>query len=152
MVFSFEITKTCRFAFSALVLVLSIGFSSFPGAGDVWFSLNGTTYQNNSCVTLEDIGEDDDALFCVTNLTACCRPPHTIENMSHGNWFFPNGTRVPGSDSHGDFYRTRGQMWVRLNRRRGGVAGIYHCKIPNSMNVTHTQTIYIAVYTTSSGE
>ena len=133
-----------------MVLVFSVGFSSFPGAGDVWFSLNGTTYQNNSNVTLEDIGENDTALLCMTNLTACCRPPYTSKNMSAGNWFFPNGTRVPSSDPQRDFYRTRGQSVVHLNRRRGGEDGIYRCKIPNSMNVT--QTIYIGVYTTSSGE
>ena len=39
--------------------------SSFPGAGDVWFSLRNTTYQNKSIVLLEDIGEgDDDAVLC----------------------------------------------------------------------------------------
>ena len=34
-----------------------------PIAGDVWFSLNGTIYQNNSIVTLEDICEGDAALI-----------------------------------------------------------------------------------------
>ena len=48
-----------------------IGISSLPGEGDVWFSLRNTTYQN-SIVILEDIGEGDNALFCMTNLTACC--------------------------------------------------------------------------------
>ena len=82
--------------------------------------------------------------------------------MGHylGNWFFPNGTRVPSrtfnvnvnSREQWDFYRTRGQMVVRLNRRRGGEEGIYRCEISDSVNVTHT--IYIGVYTanTSTGE
>ena len=111
---------------------------------DVRLSLNGATYHNNSLVTVEDIGEEDNALLCITNLTACCRPPYTGKN---GNWFFPNGTSVP---SDGDFYRDRGQMLIRLYRRRGGVEGIYHCEIPDSMNVV--QTIYIGVYTASSGK
>ena len=118
--------------------------ANFTGAGDVWFSLRGTTYQNNSCVALEDIGEGDDALLCVTNLTACC---------GHGlnaNWFFPNGTRVPNSAKQWNFYRSRGQMVVGLYRIRGGENGIYRCEIPDSMNVP--QTIYIGVYTTSTGE
>ena len=77
--------------------------------GDVWFSLNGVTYQNNSVVTLEDIGERDDALLCMTNLTACCRPSHTGENVFVlGNWFFPNGTRVPSNSMQWNFYRDRG--------------------------------------------
>ena len=123
-----------------------------PGASDdVWFSLSGTTYQNNSCVTLEDIGEDDTALFCVTNLTTCCRPPYTVENETGlGNWYFPNGTVVPSRGMQWDFHRTRGQMVVSMHRRRGGVAGIYRCEIPDSTNVT--QTIYIGVYTAGTGE
>ena len=101
-------------------------------------------------MTLEDIGEEDGALLCMTNFTACCRPPYTATKSSLGNWFFPNGTVVPSSGTHGDFYRNRGQMVVRLNRRSGGEDGIYRCVIPDSLNVT--QTIYIGVYTGASGE
>ena len=127
--------------------VHSIEYSNFTCAGDVWFSLNGTTYQNNSCVALEDIGEgDNNSLLCVTNQTACCKPPYTDQNGSaKGNWYFPNGTKVPSSSEPSDFYRTRSQMVVRLNRRRGGEDGIYHCEIPDSMDVN--QNIYIGVYT-----
>ena len=130
--------------------IYNIHITSLTGKGDVWFSLNGTTYQNNSCVALEDIGEDVDALLCITNFTACCRAPHTGKNV--GNWYFPNGTRVPGSGMQWEFRRTRDHMVVFMHRRRGGVAGIYRCEIPDSMNVT--QTIYIGVYTanTSTGE
>ena len=126
--------------------IYNIHITSLTGKGDVWFSLNGTTYQNNSLVTLEDIGENDSALLCVTNFTACCRAPYI------GNWYFPNGTRVPSSGRQWEFHRTRGQMVVFMHRRRGGVAGIYHCEIPVLTNVT--QTIYIGVYTTntSTGE
>ena len=101
---------------------------------------------------LEDIGEgDDDALLCKTNLTACCRPPYTGDmGAAIGNWFFPNGTRVPTLGVGWDISRTRGQMVVHLHRTRGGVEGIYHCEIPDSMNVT--QTIYIRVYSASTGE
>ena len=134
-----------------------ISIFSFLHAGDVWFSLNGTTYYNNSIVTLEDIGNNiDTALLCMTNLTACCRPSQA-NGFSLGNWYFPNGTRVPNdfiiNRTIGliwDFYRDRGLMVVRMKRRGGGVEGIYHCEIPDSMNVT--QTIYIGVYNTSSGE
>ena len=121
-----------------------------PGGGDVWFSLRNTTYQNNSIVMLEDIGDDDnDTLLCLTNQTACCQAPH-IGEMGRvlGNWFFPNGTRAPSGKW--DIYRTRGQMVVRMHHRRGGENGIYRCKIPDAMNVT--QTIYIGVYSASTGK
>ena len=117
------------------------------GAVSFWF--RGTTYQNNSIVTLEDIGEWDDALLCVTDLTACCRPPYTMSAL--GNWFFPNGTRVPASGNNWDIYRTRGASEILLHRRRsGGVTGIYSCDLPDAMNVH--QTIYIGVYSANTGE
>ena len=100
---------------------------------------------------LENIGEGDDALLCITFQTACCQPPYTGEmGPALGNWFFPNETGVSGSSNQSDFYTTRGQMVVRMNRRRGGVEGIYRCEIPDSMNVN--QTIYIGVYSASTGE
>ena len=97
-------------------------------------------------MALEDIGEGDNSLLC-----ACCRPLYNGTNESaKGNWYFPNGTRVFSDDKQSDFYRTRGQMVVRLNRRRGGEDGIYRCEITDSMNVDWT--IYIGVYTASNGE
>ena len=104
-------------------------------------------------MTLEDIGEgDNDALLCKTNLTACCQQPYTGEMRPVlGNWFFPNGTRVPSAPAVGwDIYKTSGQMVVSMHRRRGGVDGVYRCEIPDAMNVI--QTIYIGVYSASTGK
>ena len=118
----------------------------------MWFSFRNVTYQNNSNVTLEDIGENDTALLCMTNLTTCCRSEN---GLSLGNWAFPNGTQLPceivyNTSPEWEFYKDRGHMVVRMHRRRGGVEGIYSCDIPDSMNVT--QTIYIGVYKASTGE
>ena len=124
-----------------------IAISYFLGTDDVRFSLNGTTYQNNSLVTLEDIGEDDTALLCITNLTTCCQHPY---GSVFGSWLFPNGTQVPSKVTNKTSYRTRQRMMVLLHRRRDGVEGIYHCLIPDSLNVK--QTIYIGVYAASTGE
>ena len=102
-------------------------------------------------MNLENIGEGDAALLCLTNETTCCRSPYTgVMGLAIGNWFFPNGTRVPSSGRNWDIHRTRGQMVVLLHRRRGGADGVYRCEIPDAMNVT--QTIYIEVYTASTGE
>ena len=101
-------------------------------------------------MTLENIGEKNASLLCMTDLTACCRPPYTGENGSSlGNWFFPNETRVPSYNYSSDLYRDRGQMVVHLNRRKGGEEGIYRCEIPDSMDVN--QTVYIGVYNTTTG-
>ena len=118
-------------------------------AEGVRFFLRGITYQNNGLVALEDIGEWSNALLCVTDKTACCQHPYTAQ----GNWFFPNGTRVPSvvvNNTWWDFYRIRDQMIVFMNRRRGGVNGIYRCEIPDAMNFT--QAVYIGVYTANTGE
>ena len=154
---------TCTLAYSSLVAVqgglesgnynylynfpIHISILFFPGAGNVRFSLRGATYHNNSIVTLEDIGVEGDALLCMTNLTACCQGQN---GFFSGSWFFPNGTRVQSQGYQGDFYRTRGQMVVQLHRRRGGVEGIYHCEITDSMYIT--QNMYIGVYTAKTGE
>ena len=93
-----------------------------PGAGNLTFSLKNTTYQNNSLVALEDIGEGDDALLCITELTACCQPPYTGEmEPDIGNWFFPNGTRVP--DEH--FNVTSGLYRVGFLQNQRSQYGTY---------------------------
>ena len=120
--------------------------SFFPGAGDVRFSLRNITYRNNSIVMIEDIGEHDDALLCMTDLNK------TNSSNAFGNWFFPNGTTIPSDteNNQSDIYRSRDEMVVRMHRRRGGEEGIYRCEIPDSVNVT--QSIYIGVYSASTGE
>ena len=61
---------------------------------------------------LEDIGEGDDALLCITNQTACCRKSDSGEMRSvSGNWYFPNGTRVPS---------VSGMEWDIQNQRSDG--------------------------------
>ena len=101
-------------------------------------------------MTLEDIGERDGALLCLTDLTACCRPPYYSGAI--GNWYFPNGTRVLSSGSNWGFHRTRGQSAIILHRRRGGEDGIYRCEIPDAMNVTRIIYMYSGVYSASTGE
>ena len=125
-------------------------FLSTEAGEDVRFSLRGTTYQNNSLVSLEDIGEGDNALLCLTDQPACCRQSYSSNAI--GNWFFPNGTRVASSHMQWGFHRTRGPSVVLMHRRRGGVLvdGIYRCDIPDTAGVI--QKLYIGVYNVSTGE
>ena len=75
-----------------LLLLLLFFFAFFCLFSFLVALLNGTTYQNNSIVTLEDIGEGGDALLYMTNYTACCQ--RGVMGPALGNWFFPNGSRV----------------------------------------------------------
>ena len=149
-------------AHQSLSSVALHGFSSFPDADEgVRFLLNGKTYQNNSLVALKDIGEVNNSLLCLTNNTMCCARDQVPGRGILGDWFYPNGTRVPntivrltslyyGQFIIWEFYRNRGPSVVRLHRRRGGVTGIYSCVIPDAAGVY--QTLYIGVYTASTGK
>ena len=86
----------------------------------------------------------------MTNNTACCARAQSPGGDILGDWYYPNDTGVANFGLEWEFYRTRGQSVVGLNRRRGGVDGIYHCMIPDTAGVD--QTIYIGVYTATSGE
>ena len=118
--------------------------------------LNGTVIPNHGLVLLEDIGESGTALLCTTDLVACCRRNDTAFYSSPlGNWFFPNGTALPNMiiNAQGlvwNFYRNRGPSVVRMNRRRGGVNGIYHCDIPDQSG--NTQSLHVGVYTRNTGK
>ena len=102
-------------------------------------------------MNLEEIGEGDAALLCITDQTTCCEKEFIgAMGSAMANWFFPNGTRVPSTGSQWDFHRTGGRMVVLLMRRRGGEDGVYRCEISDARNVI--QTIYIGVYTASTGE
>ena len=112
--------------------------------------LNGTVIPNHGLVLLEDIGESDaQSLLCLTNRTDCCQPPHS-PGGEIGNWFFPNISQVLGIDDGWDFYRNRGPSVVRMHRRRGGVTGIYYCKIPDDN--AGVQILYVGVYTNTTGQ
>ena len=108
--------------------------------------LNGAIIPNHGFVLLDKIGESSESLLCLTDLPACCRPPFTdpMGPSALGNWYFPNGTRVPSSGRQWDFHRTRGQMVVLLQRRRGGATGIYRCNVH--------EDLHVGVYTASTGE
>ena len=114
--------------------------------------MNGVTIPNHGFAVLDNIGEGDETLLCLTDLPACCRRPYTTDPMGPsalGNWYFPNGTRVVSSGLQWDFHRTRGWMVVLLHRRRSGVTGIYRCNVPDQNE--EQLNLYVGVYTTNTG-
>ena len=122
--------------------------------------LKGRIIPNNTILDINEVGEGDQALFCLTNLTACCRRPDTI-NMTGaiGNWLYSNGENIPnlntvqqGTDL-GLFYDNRGMSAVRLNRLGTGVRplevgeGLLQCFIPDDSG--ELQDLFVGVYADS---
>jgi len=116
---------------------------------DVWITLNGVTYANNSIVTNTDIGTGSTALVCTTTYTPCCTSFYNPETQ----WYFPNGSRVPNNPNL-PYQRTRRYDYfgrVILNRNsESTTTGIFHCDIPDASGVT--QSLYVGIYTNTTGE
>ena len=117
----------------------------------VGFLLNGVLYGNNSIVTLDEIGEDSAALFCLTNKTDCCRMKDTAAGVGGiGEWFFPNGNQVNNNGSGDNIYTFRGPSFVRLQRRNNAqTTGVFRCEVPDASGTN--QQLYIGVYPMDSG-
>ena len=102
-------------------------------------------------MTLDEIGEENAALFCLTNRTDCCRMKDTPQGTGGiGEWFFPNGNTVNNEGSGDDIYRSRGPSFVRLRRRNNAsTTGVFRCEVPDASGTN--QSIYVGVCPVNSG-
>ena len=113
----------------------------------VYLSLNGAVYVNNSVILITEIGEtntmpsQNDGLQCITDRRPCCK------GQRIGEWYFPNGTKVPiqgsGANSAEAFYRNRGlnDGTVYLNRVSTDImspTGLFCCVVPDANNVSQS--------------
>ena len=109
----------------------------------VSLSLRGDTIANDSFVNIDDIGNED-ALLCVTDLHDCCH-----RSSRAGEWYFPNGTRVPISrycyQRDDCFFRNRSTSTVCLNVVPTPLErGRCHCEVPNADGIL--QQIFVNMY------
>ena len=114
-----------------------------------YISFRGQTLENHSYVDLSLVENDasgSDSVQCVTDLNTCCI--NTV-GAHRGDWYFPNGTRLPFS---GGIYESRGHKRVHLRRKNQyNVPGIYHCNISTNAvhNVADTslgEMVYVGLY------
>ena len=120
-----------------------------------YVSFMGETLPNHSYVDLTLVGTESgnpgNTVRCHTDLGSCCggaQGPH------RGDWYFPNGTRLPFYGYN--IYEARGPQRVDLHRRYDGnsSSGIYRCDI--STNAIHhdydifsmRDTVYVGLYAT----
>jgi len=105
-------------------------------------------------VTITDIGTGSAALICATTFKPCC-----YSGPSPGtHWYFPNGSRVENTNTL-SYYRSRTDSGtppgtvgtVLLHRNPDGITtGIFRCEIRDATGAF--QSIYVGIYTTTTGE
>ncbi len=110
-------------------------------------------YPNNSIVTITDIGVGDNALFCLSNSSSCCR---NRDGMASGEWFLPGGSSPifsgGESSSVANFSRSRRSKAVLLNRRNDAIGpeGLYRCDVIDATSIT--KSLFIGIYTVDRGK
>ena len=93
---------------------------------------------------------------CITDLTTCCRD---VDGAHRGDWYFPNGTRLPFNGPDTDTYEDRVSQRVDLRRSRdvnSPTAGIYRCDIPtnavhDATGISVRDTVCVGLYTDTGG-
>ena len=116
----------------AVALLLLLGLLCWPLVNSQSFpyvSFTDQTLANHSNVDLSLVGTSgSDSVQCITDLGICCA---NTEGPYRGDWYFPNGTRLPFS---GDIFESRGSERVALRRSKNANSpvGIYRCDIPTN--------------------
>ena len=124
---------------------------------DLFIYLTVTSLANHSYVDLSEVrnyGSGSDSVQCYTDQYGCCS---SAQGAHRGDWYFPNGTRLPFS-GYGDIYEQREAQRVDLRRNSGANSptGIYRCDIPTNavhgvIDISVRDTVYVGLYTASGG-
>ena len=116
------------------------------------------TLANHSYVDISQVGRPEDGgegVQRITDLSTCCG---STDGPHRGDWYFPDGTRLPFNAPDVDIYEIRYAQRVDLQRRNNANSptGIYRCDIPTNAVHDYTSnsvrdTVYVGVYTGSGG-
>ena len=133
---------------SLLLSLVEVHSQTFP-----YVSFNGQTLANHSYVDLSLVGNDgsgSDSVQCHTDLSTCCS---SNQGPHRGDWYFPNGTRLP-FPANGGIFQTRFNEGVHLRHRSHVTSptGIYRCDVPTITIFSNTDTsvrdtVYVGLYT-----
>ena len=121
-----------------------------------YVSFMGQTLANHSYVDLSLVGDTSDNVVCHTDLSTCCSGG---QGVHRGDWYFPNGDRLPFPGGV-DIFEARGAQRVDLRRRNSATSpvGIYRCNIQTEAVHDDDDTsvrdapVYVGLYNTSGGE
>ena len=117
-----------------------------------YVSFNGETLANHSYVNLSLVGDvsGSGSVQCITDMSTCC---NSTAGPHRGDWYSPNGTRLPFRSGARDIYEHRLNQKVNVGYRRQTTptSGIYRCDIPT--NAVHDgtvisvrDTVYVGLY------
>ena len=143
------------FSLSLLLCLVDVHSQTFPR-----LSFMSQTLANNSYVDLSLVGRPDvdggEGVQCITDLDTCCS---MAEGTHRGDFYFPNGTRLPVPAINVDTFEVRGaqRIEIRRNTNANSPTGIYRSDIPtnavhDASNTSVRDTVYVGLYTASGGK
>ena len=102
-----------------------------------------------------DVGDGGEGVQCRTDLSTCCSVP---DGGHRGDWYSPDGARLPFPASDVHTYEARVSRGVDIRRNCGANSptGIYRCDIPtiavhDDTDISVRDTVYVGLYTASGG-
>ena len=160
--FSVKMRSFCVLSFTIFLSwsLVEVNSQTFP-----YVSFMNQTLANHSYVDLSLVGRPDipvgyagsgHSVKCHTNLNTCCS---VNAGIHRGDWFFPNGTRLPFPQDT-VIFEARGVKRVDLRRNyhdSSMISGIYRCDIPTDAVHDDNDTsvrdrpVYVGLYTRDRG-
>ena len=139
--------QLCSLQFLLLLLVV-VRPQPFP-----YISIGGVTLPSHAFVELSDVGSTvDTGLQCHTDLSTCCSG---AQGIHRGDWYFPDGNRLPFPPGPEGVSEIRGPQQVGLRHvpsESDVVSGIYYCEIPTTIDDPSTrEVVYVGIYNTAGG-
>ena len=132
---------------SLFCVLLEVNSQAFP-----YVSFMGQTLANNSYVDFSLVGiSDSNSVVCHTDLSTCCSKS---QGVHHGDWHFPNGSKLPFS---GDIFESRRAQRVDLLQSGGNSpGGIYCCSIATNAihddyDISVRENVCVGLYSSNGG-
>ena len=125
-----------------------------------YVSFKGNRLLDHSYVNFDEVGRtgtgpDNNTVQCRTDLITCCA---TEQASPRGDWFFPDGTRLPIFSQPGNIKESLQLQVVHIRRLNNaiGPSGIYRCLV--GTNATHDdndpsvgEAVYVGLYHNGGG-
>ena len=141
-----------------ILVVVAVIWSLGQSQTVPYVSFIGQTLANHSYVDLSLVRSDvsgSDSVQCHTDLSTCCS---AAQGLHRGDWYFPNGDRLPFPGRSYITFQSRRHQRVDLRRSSDSSTqtGIYYCDI--STNAVHhntdnsvRDTVYVGLYYEEQG-